>query len=134
MIVDPPPGGRPPADPNPAERAYLRRRAWDEIGRAGAAEDSVARLPHAAMARAYCAKCRAIADPRECADCTLRPLCQTLAASCRVGRERCSARHPTTRSHQNRQCRRRLGYLGNRAYRPWFVPRNRYRQPTKGDD
>lgn len=85
MIVDPPPGGRPPADPNPAERAYLRRRAWDEIGRAGAAEDSVARLPHAAMARAYCAKCRAIADPRECADCTLRPLCQTLAASCRAG-------------------------------------------------
>lgn len=85
MIVDPPPGGRPPADPNPAERAYLRRRAWDEIGRAGAAEDSVARLPHAAMARAYCARCRAIADPRECADCTLRPLCLTLAASCQAG-------------------------------------------------
>lgn len=85
MTIETAAGAVPPTDPDSAERAYLRRRASDEIGRAGVAQQRVARLPHDAMARAYCTRCRAIADPRECAGCTLRPLCLTLGNSHRAG-------------------------------------------------
>lgn len=85
MTIETAARAEPLTDPNLPERAYLRRRAGDEIERAGVAEERVARLPHDAMARAYCIRCRAIADPSECADCTLRPLCLTLGTPRRVG-------------------------------------------------
>lgn len=66
-------------DPYIPERAYLRHRALQEIEQMLATDHPETRIPHEAMARAYCQRCRAIADPAECELCTLRPLCPKLA-------------------------------------------------------
>ena len=66
-------------DPNVAERAFLRRRAFQEIGFAIGAKDGTARIPHDHLAQAYCMRCRAIRDPGECEICALRQVCQEIA-------------------------------------------------------
>lgn len=66
-------------DPKVAERAFLRRRAFQEIGFAIGAKDRTARIPHDHLAQAYCMRCRAIRDPAECEICALREVCQRLA-------------------------------------------------------
>jgi hypothetical protein len=77
MISDP--TGRAKDDPDVAERAYLRRRAFQELGQMRATDHPENRIPHEAMAHAYCRRCRAIANPAECELCALRPLCGELA-------------------------------------------------------
>ena len=69
----------PEADPDVAERAYLRRRALQEIDQMLATDRPEARIPHEALAHAYCRRCQMIADPAECELCALRPLCLRLA-------------------------------------------------------
>jgi hypothetical protein len=65
-------------DPDVPERAYLRRRAFQELGQMLVTDHCERRMPHEAMAQAYCRRCRAIANPAECALCGLRHLCLKL--------------------------------------------------------
>jgi hypothetical protein len=67
------------SDANVLERAYLRRRALQEIGFAISADDPSAKIPHDQLAQAYCIRCREIRDPAECEVCALQPLCRRLA-------------------------------------------------------
>jgi hypothetical protein len=69
----------PEADSDVLERAYLRRRAFQELGQMLATDQPEVRIPHEALAHAYCRRCRTVADPAECELCALRPLCLRLA-------------------------------------------------------
>ncbi|MFE8107698.1 hypothetical protein [Sphingomonas melonis] len=70
-------------DANVPERAYLRHRAFQELGFAIGARDPSAKVSHDQMARAYCVRCRAIRDPAECAVCALQPVCKRIADQAR---------------------------------------------------
>lgn len=80
-----PPGANASSDKDGTvpERAYLRHRAFQEIGLAIGAHDPSAKFSHDQMARAYCVRCRAIRDQAECAVCALQPLCEKIADQAR---------------------------------------------------
>ncbi|MCG7349937.1 hypothetical protein SAMN05428950_1198 [Sphingomonas sp. OV641] len=79
MTTENPPAVFANTNPDALERAYLRRRAFQEVGMAIGADDPAARIPHDELAQAYCLKCRAIRDPAECEVCALEPLCRRAA-------------------------------------------------------
>lgn len=66
------------SDHNASERAYLRRRASQEMAWAIGTEQPEARIPHHQMAKTYCRRCQAIRNPDECEACALRLLCRRL--------------------------------------------------------